>query len=111
MDQGIEFDVWELEDWQVKKGIKIEYTVVYSPEINGIAERTNGLIITKTRCLLLDSKLPQSFWPEAFDTAIYLFNRTPFASWENNIPFEKFFQAYHNDYQYSYSQNLSHLHT
>ena len=57
MDQGREFGVHELEAWQAEKGIKIEFSVAYSPEMNEIAERTNGLIVTKTRCLLLDSNL------------------------------------------------------
>ena len=32
----------------------MEYTVGYSPEMNGIAERINSLIATKARWLLLD---------------------------------------------------------
>ncbi len=42
MDQGREYGVHELEAWRAKKGIKIEFSVAYSPEMNGIAERTNG---------------------------------------------------------------------
>ncbi len=59
MDQGGEFVVHELEPWKPEKGIKIEFSVAYSPEMNEIAERTNGLIVTKARYLLLDSNLDQ----------------------------------------------------
>ena len=111
IDQGREFGVRELEAWRAEKSIKIEYTVAYSPEINGIAEKTNSLIVTKAYCLLLDSNMDQSFWPETFDTAVYLFNRTPSASLDYNVPHEEFFKAYHNDYRYGYTQNLSHLRT
>ena len=58
MDQGRKFGVHELKSWQTKKSIKIKYTVAYSPEMNGIADKTNDLIVTKTRCLLLDFNLP-----------------------------------------------------
>ena len=77
--------------------------------MNRIAERTNRLIVIKARCLLLDSNLPQSFWPEAFDIAIYLLNRLPSISLDYNIPLEEFLKIYHNNYQYGYTQNLSHL--
>ena len=93
MDQGREFGIQELEAWRDEKKIKIEFSVAYSPEMNGIAKRTNGLIVSKTRCLLFDSNLDLSFWPEAFDTAVYLLNRTPSASLEHNIPLEEFFKA------------------
>ncbi|MBW0475847.1 hypothetical protein O181_015562 [Austropuccinia psidii MF-1] len=36
----------------------------YTPQNNGIAKRGNHLIIEKTRCLLLQSKLPPQFWAE-----------------------------------------------
>ena len=77
--------------------------------MNEIAERTNGLIVTKARGLLLDSNLPQSFWPEVFDTTVYLLNRLLSTSLDYNVPFEEFLKAYYNNYQYGYTQDLSHL--
>ena len=47
------------------------------------------------RCLILDSKLPQSFWAEAVNTANYIRNhleskslngRTPYGVWMYNVP-------------------------
>lgn len=112
MDQGRKFGVYDLEAWKAEKGIKIEFSVAYSPEMNGIAERTNGLIVNKACCPLFDSNLDQSFWTEAFDTAVYLPNRTPSASLAHNIPLEEFLKAYHNDnHQYGYAQDLNHLRT
>lgn len=42
--------------------------MAYSPEMDGIAERTNGLVAPKARCLLLNppTEIGQSFWPKAF---------------------------------------------
>lgn len=47
MNQVREFGVYELKAWQAEKNIKIEISFGYSPDINGIAERTNCLTITK----------------------------------------------------------------
>ena len=88
----------ELEAWRAEKGIKIEYTVAYSPETNSIAEKTNSLIVTKACYLLLDSTMDQSFWLEAFDIVVYLLNRTSSASLDHNVPHEEFLKPYHNDY-------------
>ena len=52
IDQDRKFGVRKLEFWQAEKSIKIEYTVAYFPEINGIVEKINGLIVIKARCLL-----------------------------------------------------------
>lgn len=59
--QGREFGVCELETRRAEKDIKIEFSIAYSLEMNGIAERTNSLIILKACCLLLDSNMDQSF--------------------------------------------------
>lgn len=74
MNQGKKFGVQESKAWQAKKSIKIEFSILYSPKINEIAERTNSLIISKAHYLLFDSNLGQFFWSKAFDTAIYLLN-------------------------------------
>lgn len=41
----------------------MEFTMAYNPEMNDIVKRTNGLVISQTRCLLLDIavKIGQSF--------------------------------------------------
>ena len=77
--------------------------------MNGIAERTNDLIVTKARCLLLDFSLSQYFWLEAFDTAVYLLNCLLSTSLDYNVSLEEFLKIYHNDYHYDYTQDLSHL--
>ena len=98
MNQARKFGVCKLESCQAEKGIKIEYIVTYSPKINGIAKKTNGLIVTKARCLLLESNLSQSFWLEAFNIAVYLLNRLPFINLDYNVFLKKFLKTYHNIY-------------
>ena len=68
LNQGRKFRVQDLEFWTQEKGIKIEYTVAYFLEMNGIAERTNGLIAGQAICLLLDKGpwIKRCFWPKLF---------------------------------------------
>ena len=47
-----------------------------TPEQNGVAERSNGLVQEGLRSMLLYSKLGKSFWSHAARTKIYTLNRT-----------------------------------
>jgi hypothetical protein len=60
-----------------QSGIAIEPTTPYTPEQNGIAERLNRTLTTKTRLLLVGAGLPTELWGEAAYTACYLTNKTP----------------------------------
>ena len=55
LDQGQEFDAWDLKFWTKKKKIKDELIMAYSLKMNDIAELTNGLVASKARCLLLNT--------------------------------------------------------
>ncbi|GJZ58631.1 putative ribonuclease H-like domain-containing protein [Tanacetum coccineum] len=45
------------------------------PQQNGVAERRNRTLIEAARTMLVDSKLPTTFWAEAVNTACYVLNR------------------------------------
>lgn len=59
------------------QSIIIEDTVPYTPEQNGAAEHTEGVIIQKAKALLIEVRLPLNLWPEAVRTVVYLINRLP----------------------------------
>ncbi|MBW0522313.1 hypothetical protein O181_062028 [Austropuccinia psidii MF-1] len=46
----------------------------YTPEHDSFAERENWTILDKSRCLLLNSNLPNQYWAEAVNTAKFLTN-------------------------------------
>ena len=46
-----------------------EYTVPGTPAQNGVAERYNRTVVETARSLLIESKLPKSYWLRAIDTA------------------------------------------
>ena len=68
------------------QGIKLEYTVPKTPELNGLAERMNRTIMERVRSMLAHAKLPKSYWAEAMLTAVYLINRSPSVPLKGDVP-------------------------
>ncbi|GJV89906.1 hypothetical protein Tco_1533844 [Tanacetum coccineum] len=73
-----------------EKGIKREYSVARTPQQNGVAERKNKTLIEAARTMLVDSKLPTTFWVEAVSTACYVHNRVLVVKPHNKTPYELF---------------------
>ncbi|UYV70659.1 hypothetical protein LAZ67_8000192, partial [Cordylochernes scorpioides] len=73
----------------LNEGIHHQRTVPYSPQSNGIAERTNRTLLDWARTMLFDAKLPTEFWAEAIATAAYLKNCTPTKNDNMKTPIEK----------------------
>ncbi|GKF39354.1 ribonuclease H-like domain-containing protein, partial [Tanacetum coccineum] len=70
------------------KGIKREFSVARTPQQNGVAERRNRTLIEAARTILVDSKLPTTFWAEAVNTACYVLNRVLVIKPYNKTPYE-----------------------
>ncbi|GJY92415.1 putative ribonuclease H-like domain-containing protein [Tanacetum coccineum] len=64
--------ITEIENQLDYKGIKREFSVARTPQQNGVAERRNRTLIEAARTMLVNSKLPITFWAEAFNTACYV---------------------------------------
>ncbi|GKC37781.1 putative ribonuclease H-like domain-containing protein [Tanacetum coccineum] len=62
------------------KGIKREFSVARTPQQNGVAERRNRTLIKAARTMLVDSKLPTTFWAE---NPIDRLHETFWVSWDN----------------------------
>ena len=71
-----------------QEGIKLYTSVRYSPESNGVAEHTIGVLTNAVCAMLHDSGLPRFLWAEAFNTATYLHNRTPTRVLGGRTPYE-----------------------
>ncbi|GJY45240.1 retrotransposon protein, putative, ty1-copia subclass [Tanacetum coccineum] len=79
----------KFKEWkQLESGIARHLTVAETPQQNGLAERMNRTHFNKVRCLLIQSGLPDSFWPEATVTAAYLINRSPSTTLEKKTPMD-----------------------
>ncbi|GJU12102.1 putative ribonuclease H-like domain-containing protein [Tanacetum coccineum] len=89
-DNGTEFKNRVMSEFCEKKGIKREFSVVKTPQQNGVAERRNRTLIEADRTMLADSKLPTTFWDEAVNTAYYVQNRLLVVKPHNKTPYELF---------------------
>ncbi|GKE20033.1 putative ribonuclease H-like domain-containing protein, partial [Tanacetum coccineum] len=87
-DNGIEFKNSIMNQFCEIKGIKREFSVVRTPQQNGVAERKNRTLIEAARTILVDSKFPTTFWAEAVTTACYVLNRVLVIKPHNKTPYE-----------------------
>ncbi|GJX17685.1 putative ribonuclease H-like domain-containing protein [Tanacetum coccineum] len=73
-----------------KKGIKKEFSIARTPQQNGVAESINRTLIEAAKTMLVDSKLPTTFWAEAVNTACYVQNMVLVVKPHNKTPYELF---------------------
>ena len=59
------------------EGIVRYFTVLDTPQQNGVAEHMNQTILEKVRCMLSNARLGKEFWDEAVVYACHLINCLP----------------------------------
>nr|GEY05629.1 retrovirus-related Pol polyprotein from transposon TNT 1-94 [Tanacetum cinerariifolium] len=69
-------------------GIKREFSVDRTPQQNGVAKRKNITLIEAARTMLVESKLPTTFWEEVVNTACYVLNKALVIKPHNKTPYE-----------------------
>jgi len=79
----------KLEKWAAKKGIIIERSPPHTQDQNGAAERSGGVLIARSTSLRIEANFPEELWPEIYQTAGYLINRSPTAQLNWMTPLEK----------------------
>ncbi|GKA95470.1 putative ribonuclease H-like domain-containing protein [Tanacetum coccineum] len=87
-DNGTEFKNSIMNQFCKMKGIKREFSVAWTPQQNGVVERKNRTLIEAARTMLVDSKLPTTFWAEAVNTACYVLNRVLVIKPHNKTPYK-----------------------
>lgn len=90
-DNGTEYCNADFKRFLKFKGIEHQTSAPYTPEQNGLAERTNRTLIEKARCMIAHSKLSKKYWAEAVNMAAYLKNISPTRVLNNKIPAEVFY--------------------
>jgi hypothetical protein len=98
-DNGGEYTSNQLDAFLKDKGIVHEYSLPYTPQQNGVAERLNRTLLDKAIPMLDQSGLPLKHWGDAIVTANYLKNLSP-TSASSVTPYEAFF---------GYKPNVSNL--
>jgi len=90
-DGGGEYQGKQFQDYLRRFGIQSQCTVPYTPQENGIAERQNRTLLNKVLSMMSAVNALKSFWVLAYQTAIYLRNRSPSKSLNGKTPFEMWF--------------------
>ncbi|KAM2213096.1 hypothetical protein ACFX1S_023316 [Malus domestica] len=91
-DRGGEFEAFD--DFCKENGIRHNYTMPYTPQQNGIAERRNRTLMDMMRSMMSYADLPLHFWGEALATVAYILNKvhtkakplTPYELWHGHKP-------------------------
>jgi len=79
-DRGGEFSSTLFLNKLSELGVSIERGPADSPQTNGVAERFNGVLLDKIKCMLLQSQIPLNMWHEAALHASTVINILPHAS-------------------------------
>ncbi|PKU66732.1 Retrovirus-related Pol polyprotein from transposon TNT 1-94 [Dendrobium catenatum] len=93
-DGGTEYRNNTLNHFFESNGIQHQFSCPYTPEQNGVAERKHRHIIETTRTLLHLASVPQQFWPDAANTAVYLINRLPSSNTNNRSPYQLLYKEW-----------------
>jgi hypothetical protein len=67
----------EIGIWILSSGFNYETSAPYTSEQNGLAERSGGVIMRRSRALRVEARLPEDLWPELFFHSIKIGNLTP----------------------------------
>ncbi|KAI3697266.1 hypothetical protein L6452_30160 [Arctium lappa] len=74
-DNGTEFKNATLQTFLESVGISHNFSVVMTPQQNGVVERKNRTLVEAARTMLAYSELPMFLWAEAVATACFTQNR------------------------------------
>ncbi|MBW0568413.1 hypothetical protein O181_108128 [Austropuccinia psidii MF-1] len=85
-DRGGEFLNQKFENLSNECGFVHIFSPPETPEHNGYSKRANHTVMEKACCLMNHSSLPNQYWAEAVNTAIFLSNLSPTLSRENKSP-------------------------
>ena len=89
IDRGREFFNKAMQTWCDEHHIKLEATVGYNPEANGIAERINRTLLETADALRVEAGLPEPYWEFSCKASTYLHNRGPVSTLPDTTPWEE----------------------
>ncbi len=73
-------------------GIRIRHTAPYTSAHNGRVERLHRSLMARSRTMRVGAGVPENRWDEFYNTACYLYNRTPSSSLPpGKTPYELFY--------------------
>ncbi|TPX40772.1 DNA-directed DNA polymerase, partial [Chytriomyces confervae] len=88
-DNAKEFSDGMFAEEMKRLGVEQQFSVPYEHKQNGTAESSNRILLDKARCMLIQSKLSQKYWPFAIQAAAFVANRSPVRGLDK-VPIELF---------------------
>ena len=89
-DKGGKYMSNEWEQYMAECGIERQHTTQSTPQQNGVAEQTNGILDEGTATLLADAHLPALFWGEALSCFLHVLNLSPTSALKDKTPYKAF---------------------
>jgi transposase InsO family protein len=80
----------ELQLFFKSRGITHPTSVPHTPQQNRHAERFNRTLLEKAEAIHQHACLPRSFWQDAVETTLHIYNRQPMRHHEWKTPIEQF---------------------
>ncbi|KAL0416842.1 UNVERIFIED_CONTAM: hypothetical protein Slati_3516100 [Sesamum latifolium] len=77
-DRGGEYLSGEFIYYLKESGILSKWTPLGTPQLNGVAEKRNRILLDMVRSMMSFTELPPSFWGYALETTAKLLNLAPF---------------------------------
>ncbi len=77
LDNGGEFINSQFTKYCQDNRIKRQFSQAYTPQQNGVAERTTWTLVKKVGNILLENRLPINLWIEVVNIANYVVNCSP----------------------------------
>jgi transposase InsO family protein len=90
-DSGSEYGSSEFQIYCKDKGIQQQFTVLYTPQQNGVSKQKNHTLIKVVWAMLLTIRLPKSYWEEVVVTTCYIQNWVPYTTDPNATPYFHWF--------------------
>ena len=87
-DNGGEYIDGRFSEYCAAQGIRMEKTILETPQQNGVDERMNRTFNERVRSMRLHAGLSKTFWVDVISTAAYPINRGPSVPIEFKLPEE-----------------------
>jgi hypothetical protein len=90
-DRGGEFSSGNFKEFCDKNGIKREYTILKTPQQNGVVERQNRPVQQMARSMMNERNIPQTYWVESIHTVVHILNKAHLKPHSDKTPYELWF--------------------
>jgi hypothetical protein len=86
-DNGSEFTSRAFETFLNEQGISRRLSIPYTPQQNGLSERTVRTVKEKITTCLIQARLPKAYWAEIFYFALFLIDNLPYSPNNGETPY------------------------